>query len=149
MCRYAMSYYKPHYACFDCRKGFKRRLLVDIKKGGEDRPARCPQCGALMANMGMDFKPPPMKDTRQWRVLQGLYVAGQTFHSCGCSGPGYRPRSPEAYQRFLEGIRAEYQGTLSRWISEEEGATPEARAKAIEAWRARLAKVEAALVHQI
>ena len=33
MCRYAMVSYKPHYACFNCRKTFKRRLFYDIRKG--------------------------------------------------------------------------------------------------------------------
>ncbi|MBU0553747.1 hypothetical protein KKF91_05745 [Myxococcota bacterium] len=144
MCRYAFGHYKPHYACFDCRKGFKRRLRSDFKGGGEALPARCPQCGALMANMGLDFKPPPMKDACAWRVLQGLYTAGLTFHSCGCSGPGYRPRSPQAYQRFLEETRAGYLSALRRWVSDQDAAV-EARAEAIASWRARLARVEAAL----
>ena len=32
MCRYAMAKYKPHYACFNCRKTFKRKLMWDIKR---------------------------------------------------------------------------------------------------------------------
>ena len=33
MCRYTMTTYKPHYACFECNKTFKRRLLTDIDRG--------------------------------------------------------------------------------------------------------------------
>lgn len=32
MCRYAMSTYKDHFACFQCRKIFKRRLLWDVNR---------------------------------------------------------------------------------------------------------------------
>ena len=32
MCKYAMALYKSHYACFDCKKTFKRRLMWDINR---------------------------------------------------------------------------------------------------------------------
>jgi DNA-directed RNA polymerase subunit RPC12/RpoP len=77
MCRYGLSGpYKEHYACFTCRKAFKRRLLEDVDPDGSDRPARCPQCGGPMANMGLDFAPPPMRDRRAWGVLSELWMVG-------------------------------------------------------------------------
>ncbi len=36
MCRYAFKTYKSHYACFDCRKTFKRPPLVDLAKQNGD-----------------------------------------------------------------------------------------------------------------
>ncbi len=137
MCRYARPY-KPHYACFACRKSFKRRLSEDVGHVGADKPARCPQCGVLMADMGWDFKPPKSKNIKAWSVLEGLWSIGETFHSCGCGGPGYRPREPRAYRAFLEMRRTEFKLNLQRAISEsnEEGTT---------VWRARLSAVETAL----
>jgi len=95
MCRYAMYSYKQHYACFSCRKTFKRRLLVDIDRdkayNNEGSIAKCPDCGNEMANMGLDFEAPKKKGIKAWRHLENLYQVGITFHSCGCNGPGYIP----------------------------------------------------------
>ncbi len=90
MCRYAMSGpYKSHFACFRCRKGFKRRP----EENGLSQPhaAGCPRCGEPMADMGLDFKPPPMPDVEHWQVVEHLFRRGFAYHSCGCGGPGYRP----------------------------------------------------------
>ena len=109
MCRYAMIKYKPHFACFSCRKSFKRRLLSDVNKGGPHRPYRCPQCGGDMADMGLDFAPPKMTDVKAWVTLESLYEIGATFHGCGCSGPGYRPRDPKALHLFLQQRLSQYE----------------------------------------
>ncbi|MCA9557527.1 MAG: hypothetical protein KC583_03080 [Myxococcales bacterium] len=108
MCRYAAPY-KPHLACFACRKSFKRRLLTDVEGGGPDRPARCPQCGGPMANMGLDFAPPKQRDVKAWQVVESLFEAGQTFHSCGCSGPGYRPRDRAALRAYYLRLLADFE----------------------------------------
>ncbi len=93
-----MTTYKPHYACFECRKTFKRRLEKDIydgfNKSKEQNPAKCPECSELMANMGLDFESPKKKDIKSWEHIATLYEVGITFHSCGCSGPGYIPDIP-------------------------------------------------------
>jgi DNA-directed RNA polymerase subunit RPC12/RpoP len=79
MCRYAMTAYKAHYACFDCRKTFKRRLLHDVAR---DEPtsvaAKCPDCGQAAASMGLDFKSPPKDDAKAWQHLRSLYAVGIT-----------------------------------------------------------------------
>ncbi len=68
MCRYAQyGPYKKHYACFTCRKGFKRHPVAEWPKHlqppeGQADPAPCPQCGRPMADLGLDFKPPRQKD---------------------------------------------------------------------------------------
>jgi DNA-directed RNA polymerase subunit RPC12/RpoP len=148
MCRYAMTTYKPHYACFACRKAFRRRLRSDIKRPGlAERPARCPQCGLLMADMGLDFKPPKQQDQTAWELAARLWEVGITFHSCGCSGPGYRPREPREYQAFLERTRADYLAVLRHHV-EANPSSPKglaAQKEAIAAWRERIARLEAAL----
>ena len=50
-----MMVYKDHYACFECQKTFKRKLYIDLKKGKDDSPAKCPQCTGFMVSMGKDF----------------------------------------------------------------------------------------------
>lgn len=49
-----------------------------------------------MADLGRDFRPPKQSDVRAWQVVEQLFEAGETFHSCGRNGPGYRPRDPSA-----------------------------------------------------
>lgn len=74
MCRYAITY-KPHFACFKCRKSFKRRLLKDISDDDKQKsvPAKCPECGELMADMGLDFKAPSKTNIKAWEHLTNLY----------------------------------------------------------------------------
>lgn len=114
MCRYGMTIYKPHYACFNCQKTFKRRLLRDINKGLQpsskegSTPAKCPNCSQLMADMGLDFKAPKSNQHKAWQHLAKLYEVGITFHSCGCSGPGYVPRDQQELIQHFEAIRGRY-----------------------------------------
>ncbi|SED50636.1 hypothetical protein SAMN04487765_0197 [Tenacibaculum sp. MAR_2010_89] len=112
MCRYGMTIYKSHYACFQCRKTFKRRLEKDIYDGynkyREQNPAKCPECGDLMANMGLDFESPKKKDIKSWEHMATLYEVGITFHSCGCSGPGYIPSNSNDLLRYFSKIKADY-----------------------------------------
>lgn len=119
MCRYSMGSYKPHYACFDCRKTFKRRLFEDIRNGyskdDKETPAKCPECGALMADMGLDFEAPPKKDIKAWNHTSKLYKVGITFHSCGCNGPGYIPKDDEELLKHLSRIKDAYLKHLSFW----------------------------------
>ncbi|RYY88009.1 MAG: hypothetical protein EOO15_10285 [Chitinophagaceae bacterium] len=124
MCRYAAIAYKPHYACFDCRKTFKRRLMWDIQRGADDKAeARCPQCGALMANMGKDFEAPKMSDQKAWRHIAELYKVGIAFHSCGCTGPGYIPSDADALRRYFEEQLADVETQLRFWRAREEPET--------------------------
>jgi hypothetical protein len=121
MCRYAMVSYKPHFACFNCRKTFKRRLLNDVDRDEtESVAAKCPECGQLMADMGLDFESPKKKDVKAWEHLKTLYAVGITFHSCGCSGPGYIPSSTEAlvayFTNILMLVTVQFLGRIIRWL---------------------------------
>lgn len=108
MCRYGIcGPYKKHYACFACRKAFKR-LQVDEwpehlqPAEGEVVPAPCPDCGEPMADMGLDFKPPKQRDVEHWAVVEFLFRRGFAYHSCGCGGPGFRPARWADVPTFLE-----------------------------------------------
>jgi hypothetical protein len=147
MCRYATTRYKPHFACFTCHKAFKRRLKDDVDRAGDDHPARCPQCALLMADMGLDFAPPTIDDEKAWATLAALYSVGETFHSCGCNGPGYRPRDPSQLRSFFEERKKTYIEQLHAW-SKEEAVTPERKAMrdaAIATWRERIARLGSAM----
>jgi hypothetical protein len=117
MCRYAMTIYKPHFACFECRKTFKRRLAADVE-GTTDFTiaAKCPQCGNLMADMGLDFESPQMNDLKAWKYIETLFIVGITFHSCGCAGPGYIPRTQENLLKYLERKKADFISNLQFWL---------------------------------
>jgi DNA-directed RNA polymerase subunit RPC12/RpoP len=116
MCKYAVVKYKPHYACFSCRKTFKRRLWVDFKKGDEaGKEAKCPECGQLMANMGKDFESPKKDDIKAWAHIKNLYSVGIGYYSCGCTGPGYIPRNTERLIAYFEELKQDYNKQLEFW----------------------------------
>lgn len=46
-----------------------------------------------MTDLGRDFQPPRRADFAQWEKVRLLVAAGITFDSCGCTGPGPRPRT--------------------------------------------------------
>lgn len=130
MCRYSTAPYKPHYACFECRKTFKRRLMSDINRDDKRTvEAKCPQCGQLMADMGLDFASPPKDHIKAWAHLKDLYTVGITFHSCGCSGPGYIPASPEQLYEYLEEIKQTYLENLAFWRNRIEPETKKEKVK--------------------
>lgn len=142
MCRYAETTYKAHFACFDCRKTFKRRRIEDI--GGEkgtDTSAKCPQCGRFMADMGLDFASPRMEDVKAWSHLKELYTVGITFHSCGCGGTAYIPKDSKDLRKHLEEILRSYQGHLKHWQITERS-NPES-GQAVPYWIDRIKEVDA------
>lgn len=105
MCRYALfGPYKEHYACFSCRKMFRRPSrhgLLYPPPVGQVPVAPCPDCGQPMRDMGRDFKAPKRSDVEQWKKVVLLYTHGYTFHSCGCDGPGPRPKRLKDVAPFL------------------------------------------------
>lgn len=105
MCRYAMcGPYKQHYACFSCRKAFKLRNLFSTdwwRTNRADAPVSCPECRQPMGDMGLDFKAPRQAAVKHWAVVEVLYHRGVRYDSCGCSGPGYRPKRWREISAFL------------------------------------------------
>jgi len=163
MCRYAFTNYKPHYACFDCRKAFKRIHIEDINgKKESEKEAHCPQCGALMADMGLDFAAPRKDDIKAWIHLKDLYTVGFTFHSCGCGGVGFIPRDHQALYEYMVAQQSQYTKNLKFWQAQskteqsptkhtylvhtgqafEYAGSPENHEEAIGFWTKRLAAIE-------
>jgi hypothetical protein len=111
MCRYGnYGPYKKHYACFACRKAFKRLQEYEWPDDqrpaeGEAVPAPCPECREPMADMGLDFKPPKRSATEHWVVVEFLFRRGVGYHSCGCGGPGFRPSRWADVPAFLASHR--------------------------------------------
>jgi DNA-directed RNA polymerase subunit RPC12/RpoP len=63
--------YKQHYACFRCRKAFKKTNIQEIPKrqlhiDESGRVVHCPQCGERMPDVGYDFEPPNQDDVKAW-----------------------------------------------------------------------------------
>ncbi|UBV45356.1 hypothetical protein LAJ19_19665 (plasmid) [Deinococcus taeanensis] len=114
MCRYALTPYKTHYACFSCRKTFK---APSRRANGATKI--CPQCGVTMTIMGHDFKAPHRTDLLAWQKAEYLAAHGLVFGSCGCSGPGYAPQTMDEARTLVdshlgipEGVRLLRQFTL-------------------------------------
>ena len=61
------------FACFACRKCFKKRFAPE-------QQYKCPQCAQQMGYMGRSFKAPRKTEIRQWKKVQRLWLAGYRFH---------------------------------------------------------------------
>ncbi|WP_255462941.1 hypothetical protein [Flavobacterium sp. LPB0248] len=76
-----------------------------------------------MANMGLDFESPKKDDVKKWEHIKSLFSVGITFHSCGCSGPGYIPSSKEKLMEYFEDIKKRYLENMNFWRSRIEPTT--------------------------
>jgi hypothetical protein len=90
-------------------------MLAINQSSKSDIEAKCPECGELMANMGLDFASPKKDNIKEWTHIQNLFSVGVTFHSCGCSGPGYIPNTKEKLVEYLEEIKENYFKNLEFW----------------------------------
>ena len=95
MCRYMYQQYSCHWACFNCRKAFKAWSAWTMPAITEhSKVVRvCPECAGPLYDLGQDFKPPRKLAVSQWKKIELLFDDGVTFHSCGCTGPGPRPKT--------------------------------------------------------
>ncbi|WP_460586118.1 hypothetical protein [Hymenobacter arcticus] len=92
----------------------------------ESIAAKCPECGQLTASMGLDFESPSKDDVKAWHHLCNLYSVGITYHSCGCSGPGYIPATSEAIVDYLGEKLTDYVRELRYWLNR---TTPDSKAE--------------------
>lgn len=99
MCRYSDKPYKYTFACFTCRRVFKK------DEHASREGAVCPNCGEALAWMGRDFQAPRQRDIKAWAVVKELWQAGIRFNSCGCGGPGWRPRTKRDTRKYLATLR--------------------------------------------
>lgn len=93
------------YACFECRKSFKRKHDVD----GGVRSLPCPQCAGPAFNLGRHFKPPKKDDTAQWEKVRFLFEHGFRFQKIR-TGPGHHdtvpyPKTMKEAKTFVEKYR--------------------------------------------
>jgi hypothetical protein len=72
----AASAYLHPYACFKCRKSFKRDSRVEAV-------LPCPHCGGPSIGLTRKFKPPRQADVKQWRKVEALVRHGFLFWSVG------------------------------------------------------------------
>jgi hypothetical protein len=94
-----MAYRGPtmQYACFACRKCFKRPMAVaPINRfmtseqqtaairmtcsRDEATERKCPDCGGVTFRMGIDFKTPRNSDARAWAAVEKYIRAGKTYY---------------------------------------------------------------------
>ncbi len=68
-------YYHP-YACFGCRRSFKRASRIAAVLA-------CPHCGGPAIGLTRKFKPPPQADVAQWKKVEALVRRGFLFWSLG------------------------------------------------------------------
>lgn len=62
--------YKQHWVCFRCLKVFKKPAEHDTPESRPGRSYACPECGALMHNMGKEFEAPPKKAVKRWEAIE-------------------------------------------------------------------------------
>jgi hypothetical protein len=92
-----MAYLFP-FACFSCRKSFKRPWARDV----ETRP--CPHCGQASVRLNRKFKAPPQNDVRQWEKVKFLFDHGFRFQSI-YPGDGTNAKYPETLAEAREFVK--------------------------------------------
>ena len=148
MCRYAFYQYKSHYACFKCKKGFKRKNLDDITREKiASKPFNCPECSNLMANVGLDCEIPKKSNAQQWKVLESLFEIGITYHSCGCGGPGYRPKGLDELKSFLLNMKKIYKNQYKSSLHEQglDTVQKSERTESLKHWNLKIRAIEGLL----
>jgi DNA-directed RNA polymerase subunit RPC12/RpoP len=85
------------YACFKCRKSFKRpqfsgannRFMTSEQQAAQYQEARqfesereykCPNCGEAAHFMGQDFKAPKITDIKAWAEVQSFIASGKVYY---------------------------------------------------------------------
>jgi hypothetical protein len=90
-----------------------------------------------MIDMGLDFKPPRQTDAKAWKTLQGMYRVGHAFHTCGCNGPGWIPRSTSDYRNYIASTKKHYEEQLEQ-VQKSGALSPEGKKGAAKYWTSRI-----------
>ncbi|WP_426164705.1 hypothetical protein [Sandarakinorhabdus sp. DWP1-3-1] len=101
------SNYLHPYACFRCRKSFKRGSR-------EAAVLPCPECGGPSIGLTRKFKPPKQTDEKQWEKVEALVRRGFLFWSLG-----------EPYPDTLREV-ADFAERHANFIAQERARQPEA-----------------------
>ncbi len=67
--------YNNSFACFNCRKAFKREVVILKAKN----TLTCPNCGGASYNLGRHFKAPKQMNIQQWKKVKFLFDNGFRF----------------------------------------------------------------------
>ena len=94
----------------------QEQIDYEILKKRYFSPIVCPQCRQPMYETGKDTKAPKMSDKDAWKALENTHKLGYTFHSCGCSGPGFIPSDKADYEEFLEQLLTQYENNYQKAI---------------------------------
>jgi hypothetical protein len=62
------------YACFSCRKSFKRKFEDGLPN------KTCPNCGGVAIGLSRNFKAPASSDSGQWKKVEFLVEHGFRFY---------------------------------------------------------------------
>ena len=66
--------YKNHFACFGCRKMFRKPPSQDLPEAiRKPYVPECPECRLPMHNMGKAFTPPRQNKVKLWREIESKY----------------------------------------------------------------------------
>lgn len=103
----AQSAYLHPYACFCCRKSFKRASRIEAV-------LPCPECGGPSVGLTRKFKPPKRSDVKQWNKVEALVRHGFLFWSVG-----------EPYPDTLQEV-ASFAARHANFIAAERARRPEA-----------------------
>lgn len=115
--------------------------LSDLEEEYRKATRKCPECCGEMIEMGLDFKPPKQSDVKAWKTLQGMYHVGHAFHTCGCIGPGWIPKSTSDYRSYLSSAKKHYEEQLEL-VEQSGGLTPEGKKEAAEYWASRIEAID-------
>lgn len=114
----AATAYLHHYACFRCRKSFKRASHTEAV-------LPCPECAGPSIGLTRKFRPPRQADEKRWKTVEALVRHGFLFWSLG-----------EPYPDALRDVPA-FAARHAQFIARERARNPEGYA----AIAAALAKV--------
>ena len=84
------------YACFECRKCFKRAQfaatwkphmtseqtrgqMAELEAFEAARTYKCPDCGGATQYMGQDFRAPRKSDAKGWESAREFIASGKTY----------------------------------------------------------------------
>ncbi|MBB03615.1 MAG: hypothetical protein CMJ47_13290 [Planctomyces sp.] len=70
-----------------------------------------------------------------------MYRVGHAFHTCGCNGPGWIPKSTNDYLIYLVSKRQHYEEQLAA-IEQSDELTPEGKKEAAEYWTTRIQAID-------
>ena len=87
-------------------------LVEYLTEKYKNRKEKCPDCGLIMTDLGLDFKAPKKDKVKEWQIIQGLYKSGKVFHTCGCDGIGFVPKNERDYKDYLLKRKLYYQNRL-------------------------------------